>query len=103
MSSVGENYPVEEVEPLVVTKVDIVNPGSGFSSDDIISDNLGNVYNADIVGGAIIRVTPINTPDITELPRITVTSVSGSGAVLIPKLGKRPPQEGVTQVIDCIV
>ena len=103
MSSVGENYPVEEVEPLVVTKVDIVNPGSGFSSDDIISDNLGNVYNADIVGGAIIRVTPINTPDITELPRITVTSVSGSGAVLIPKLGKRPPQEEVTQVIDCIV
>jgi hypothetical protein len=103
MSSVGENYPVEEVEPLVVTKVDVINPGSGFTDDDIISDNLGNLYEADIVGGAIIRVTPINTVDITELPRITITSVSGSGAVLIPKLGKRPPQEEVTQVIDCIV
>lgn len=103
MSSVGENYPVEEVEPLVVTKVDVINPGSGFTNDDIVSDNLGNLYEADIVGGAIIRVTPINTVDITELPRITITSVSGSGAVLIPKLGKRPPQEGVTQVIDCIV
>ena len=103
MSSVGENYPVEEVEPLVVTKVDIINPGSGFTDDDIVSDNLGNLYEADIVGGAIIRVTPINTVDITELPRITITSVSGSGAVLIPKLGKRPPQEEVTQVIDCIV
>ena len=103
MSSVGENYPVEEVEPLVVTKVDVINPGSGFTDDDIISDNLGNLYEADIVGGAIIRVTPINTVDITELPRITITSVSGSGAILIPKLGKRPPQEEVTQVIDCIV
>ena len=103
MSSVGENYPVEEVEPLVVTKVDVINPGSGFTNDDIVSDNLGNFYEADIVGGAIIRVTPINTVDITELPRITITSVSGSGAVLIPKLGKRPPQEEVTQVIDCIV
>jgi len=103
MSSVGENYPVEEVEPLVVTKVDVINPGSGFTDDDIVSDNLGNLYEADIVGGAIIRVTPINTVDITELPRITITSVSGSGAVLVPKLGKRPPQEEVTQVIDCIV
>ena len=103
MSSIGENYPVEEVEPLVVTKVDVINPGSGFTDDDIVSDNLGNLYEADIVGGAIIRVTPINTVDITELPRITITSVSGNGAVLIPKLGKRPPQEGVTQVIDCIV
>ena len=103
MSSIGENYPVEEVEPLVVTKVDIINPGSGFTDDDIVSDNLGNLYEADIVGGAIIRVTPINTVDITELPRITITSVSGSGAILIPKLGKRPPQEEVTQVIDCIV
>ena len=103
MSSVGENYPVEEVEPLVVTKVDIINPGSGFTDDDIVSDNLGNLYEADIVGGAIIRVTPINTVDITELPKITITSVSGSGAILIPKLGKRPPQEEVTQVIDCIV
>ena len=103
MSSVGENYPVEEVEPLVVTKVDVINPGSGFTDDDIVSDNLGNLYEADIVGGAIIRVTPINTVDITELPRITITSVSGSGAILIPKLGKRPPQEEVTQVIDCIV
>ena len=103
MSSVGENYPVEEVEPLIVTKVDVINPGSGFTDDDIVSDNLGNFYEADIVGGAIIRVTPINTVDITELPRITITSVSGSGAILIPKLGKRPPQEEVTQVIDCIV
>ena len=103
MSSVGENYPVEEVEPLVVTRVDVINPGSGFTNDDIVSDNLGNLYEADIVGGSIIRVTPINTVDITEPPRITITSVSGSGAVLIPKLGKRPPQEEVTQVIDCIV
>ena len=103
LSSIGENYPVEEVEPLIVIRVDIINPGSGFNDGDIVSDNLGNLYNADIFGGSIIRVTPINTVDVTELPRITITSVSGSGAILIPKLGKRSPQEEVTQVIDCIV
>ena len=102
MSSVGENYPVQEIEPLVVTRVDVVNPGSGFSNDDIVSDNLGNQYELNIVGGAIVKVTPINTVDVTELPRITITSVTGSGAVLIPKLGRRQLQEGVTQVIDCI-
>ena len=102
MSSVGENYPVQEIEPLVVTRVDVVNPGSGFSNDDIVSDNLGNQYELNVVGGAIVKVTPINTVDVTELPRITITSVTGSGAVLIPKLGRRQLQEGVTQVIDCI-
>ena len=102
MSSVGENYPIQEIEPLVVTRVDVVNPGSGFSNDDIVSDNLGNQYELNIVGGAIVKVTPINTVDVTELPRITITSVTGSGAVLIPKLGRRQLQEGVTQVIDCI-
>ena len=102
MSSVGENYPVQEIEPLVVTRVDVVNPGSGFSDDDIVFDNLGNQYELNVVGGAIVNVTPINTVDVTELPRITITSVTGSGAVLIPKLGRRQLQEGVTQVIDCI-
>ena len=102
MSSVGENYPVQEIEPLVVTRVDVVNPGSGFSDDDIVFDNLGNQYELNVVGGAIVNVTPINTVDVTELPTITITSVTGSGAVLIPKLGRRQLQEGVTQVIDCI-
>ena len=102
MSSVGENYPIQEIEPLVVTRVDVVNPGSGFSNDDIVSDNLGNQYELNVVGGAIVKITPINTVDVTELPRITITSVTGSGAVLIPKLGRRQLQEGVTQVIDCI-
>ena len=102
MSSIGENYPIQEIEPLVVTRVDVVNPGSGFSDDDIVFDNLGNQYELNVVGGAIVNVTPINTVDVTELPRITITSVTGSGAVLIPKLGRRQLQEGVTQVIDCI-
>ena len=102
MSSIGENYPIQEIEPLVVTRVDVVNPGSGFSDDDIVFDNLGNQYELNVVGGAIVNVTPINTVDVTELPTITITSVTGSGAVLIPKLGRRQLQEGVTQVIDCI-
>ena len=44
LSSVGENYPVEEVFPLTVGRVDILNPGSGYENGDIVSDNLGNVY-----------------------------------------------------------
>ena len=103
ITSVGENYPTEDIEPVIVEDVDIINPGSGYTNDDIVSDNLGNIYELNTFFGVITKVTPINTVDITELPRITITSVSGSGAILIPKLGKRPPQEEVTQVIDCIV
>ena len=101
LSSVGENYPVDEVLPLSVGRVDIINPGSGYEEGDIISDNLGNIYSADIVGGLITKVIPRTVIETTELPRITVTSVNGSGAILIPKLGLRG-QGPVEEVIDCI-
>ena len=101
LSSVGENYPVDDVLPLSVGRVDIINPGSGYEEGDIISDNLGNIYSADIVGGLITKVIPRTAIETTELPRITVTSVNGSGAILIPKLGLRG-QGPVEEVIDCI-
>ena len=100
ISSIGENYPAPEVDPVVVDRVDIINPGSGYDNG-VVEDNLGNQYQVDTFNGAIIKVTPINTVDIVELPRIFLTK--GSGAILIPKLGKRPPQEEVKQVIDCVV
>ena len=100
ISSIGENYPAPEIDPVIVDRVDIINPGSGYD-DGVVEDNLGNQYQVDTFNGAIIRVTPINTVDIVELPRIFLKN--GSGAILIPKLGKRPPQEEVKQVIDCVV
>ena len=100
ISSIGENYPAPEVDPVIVDRVDIINPGSGYD-DGIVTDNLGNEYQVDTFNGSITKVTPINTVDIVELPRIFLKK--GSGAILIPKLGKRPPQEEVKQVIDCVV
>ena len=102
LSSVGENYPVEEVFPLTVGRVDILNPGSGYENGDIVSDNLGNVYSANIVNGLITKVIPRSAVETTELPIITVTSVNGSGAILIPKLGLRGLGGPVEEVIDCI-
>ena len=102
MSSIGENYPVEEVFPLTVGRVDILNPGSGYEDGDIVSDNLGNVYSANIVNGLITKVIPRSAVETTELPIITVTSVNGSGAILIPKLGLRGLGGPVEEVIDCI-
>ena len=101
--SEGENYPVEEETPYVVDSVTVVNPGSGYSDTDTVTDDLGNTYKAQIFAGSIISVTPINTKDITDIPTLTVQSDTGSGAILAANLDIRPEFTGeVKQVIDCI-
>jgi len=99
--SEGENYPPGEIVPRVVTSVSIINPGSDYSNDDVVVDDLGNEYETEIFNGAIVKVTPINTNDITDLPRLTVRTTTGSGVKLYPTLGERPPGE-LQQVIDCV-
>ena len=99
--SEGENYPPGEIIPQVVTDVSVINPGSGYSFDDVVIDNLGNEYETTIFNGAILKVTPINTNDITDLPRLSVRTTTGSGAKLYPTLGERPTGE-LQQVIDCV-
>lgn len=99
--SEGENYPPGEIRPQVVTNVSIINPGSGYSEGDTVVDDLGNEYDTTIFNGAIINVTPINIKDITDLPRLSVRTTTGSGARLYPTLGDRPIGE-LKQVIDCI-
>lgn len=99
--SEGENYPAGEIVPQVVTDVSVINPGSDYSSDDVVVDDLGNEYETTVFNGAIVKVTPINTNDITDLPRLTVRTTTGSGAKLYPTLGERPTGE-LQQVIDCI-
>ena len=49
---------------------------------DTVTDNLGNEYDVQISFGSILKVTPINSKDIDELPILTVNSSTGSGAVL---------------------
>ena len=99
--SEGENYPPGDIIPQVVTNVSVINPGSDYSPDDVVVDDLGNEYETTIFNGAIVKVTPININDITDLPRLTVRTITGSGAKLYPTLGERPTGE-LQQVIDCV-
>lgn len=101
--SEGENYPVEEVTPYTVSDVIVIDPGSGYEDEDTVTDDLGNTYQAQIFQGSIIKVTPINIKDITDIPRLTVQSNTGSGAILAANLDTRPEFKGeVKQVIDCV-
>ena len=101
--SEGENYPVDEVIPYVVESVTVIDPGQDFEDGDTVVDDQGNEYNVLIQSGAIIKVTPINSKDVTNIPVLEVISKNGSGAILAANLGERPPFDGeVKQVIDCI-
>ena len=111
MITEGENYPVvsdnsdainsDEVQIGVIDTI-IVEGGSGYE-DAVISD--GNTeYSVTIDNGKIISAIPINSIEITNLPKITVTSSTGSGAFIKPVIGKLPlsPQGEVLQIIDCV-
>jgi hypothetical protein len=101
--SEGENYPVTEFTPYTVSDVTVIDPGSGYEDGDTVTDDLGNTYQAQIFQGSIIKVTPINIKDITDIPRLTVQSNTGSGAILAANLDTRPDFQGeVQQVIDCV-
>jgi hypothetical protein len=113
MVSVGENYTVSFVEDQTsstqtsysVTRVQIVNSGNNYTSKDVVKDNKGNTYSIKVDNGRIVEVIPntlINIP-VTDLPIITVSSSTGTGAILKPILDDyRPPQGELKQVIDCI-
>ena len=100
--SEGENYPIEDGTPPIISDVTIINPGSGYEEDDTVIDDFGNKYDVKISFGSIVKVTPINSQDITDIPTLTVVSSTGTGAILKAKLDVRPePQGEVIQVIDC--
>ena len=101
--SEGENYPADEEIPYIVESVTVIDPGQDFEDGDTVVDDQGNEYNTLIQSGAIIKVTPINSRDVTNIPVLEVISKNGSGAILAANLGERPPFEGeVRQVIDCV-
>ena len=101
--SEGEGYPVGEEIPYIVDSVSVIDPGNGYEEDDIVTDDLGNEYKADIYLGSIIKVTPINSRDIDDIPTIRIKTATGSGAILSANLGIRKEFDGeVKQVIDCV-
>ena len=103
--SAGEFYPVDTPQsapPYAVIDVIVENPGSGYSNGDMASDNLGNTYDLIISNGQITSVKPININIISDLPKITISSTTGIGAILRPIIGVAPNPFPGTQgkVID---
>lgn len=97
--SEGENYSIGNIEEYSVLNVLIENGGSNYE-DAIITDNLGNFYNHQIVDGRISKVEPLNNV-VESLPILNVISNSGNGAILRAVLGS-PKFSGDTQTsIDC--
>ena len=97
--SEGENYSVGNIEEYSVLNV-VVEDGGNNYEDAEVTDNFGNSYNSQIVNGRIYQVTPLN--NITDsLPVLTVTSNTGSGAILRPLLGASKFTGELQTSIDC--
>ena len=100
MISEGENYSVGNVEEYSVLSV-LVEDGGGGYQDAVVTDNVGNTYDSQIVDGRIYRVTPLNNV-IDTLPVLRVTSNTGTGAILRPLLGAPKFTGEVQTVVDCV-
>ena len=108
-SDIEDYIPDDEKGP------NILDGGSGYDSDDIITDNYGNQYEINTDGdGSIIKINRVPVerdgelilefPSIIDALEYNIISKTGSGAVLRPRLRVRPEalQGVVKQVIDCI-
>ena len=86
-----------------VIKTHVINTGKDYGDDTVITD--GNTeYSVSISEGKIISATPINSIEIGNLPKITINSSTGSGAIIKPIVGRLPltPQGEIIQIIDCV-
>ena len=111
MISEGENYPVvsnnddainSDQIPMGVIATQIVSGGSDYV--DAVATDGNTEYSLTINNGEIISAIPINSVEITDLPKISVTSSTGSGAFIKPIIGRLPttPQGEIIQIIDCV-
>ena len=101
--SEGENYPVGDQPELSIIDVNIINPGSGYTDGDIVTDNIGNQYDITIQGGAIVKVKPISTIAVDGVVELSINSSSGRDALLYATIDERPEYQGeVKQQIDCV-
>lgn len=86
--SEGENYSVGDTKGYSIVDVYIENSGSNYE-DAEVTDNRGNNYDVQIANGRIYKVTPLNNNSISPIsvdyfPVLTVSSKTGSGAILRP-------------------
>ena len=97
----GENYPVSDQPEVVITDINIVNPGQNYNDGDTVTDNIGNEYDVTIQNGAIIKVRPLTNIAVEETVQLSINTQTGFDALIFATLGDRPDGE-VKQVIDCI-
>jgi len=110
MISEGENYPVEDafeedgtIREFTVTDTFVSYPGIGYSPDDTAVDDNGNEYSLTVNNGQIISANPINNVKVNTLPKITINTSTGIGALIRPIMGPFTPlQKEVISVIDCV-
>ena len=101
--SEGENYPVGDQPELAITDINIINPGSGYTDGDTVTDNVGNQYDVTIQGGAIVKVKPLTTIAVDGVVELNINSSSGRDALLYATIDERPEYQGeVEQQIDCV-
>jgi len=97
--SEGENYSIGNIDEYSIIDVIIENGGTGYK-DVVITDSVGNTYDSQIVDGRIYRVKPLNNV-IDTLPILTITSNTGTGAILRPLLGTVKVSGDIKTSIDC--
>ena len=107
----GENYPAidDSNAQYVVDHVAVVDTGEGYTQNDVITDNVGNVYTQVLDdNGRILNVIPPNPSlnnvvPVKDIPFFKIESSTGIGANIKPQLAPRPTYQGeIKQVIDCI-
>ena len=107
----GENYPAidDSNTEYVVDHVAVIDTGEGYTQNDVITDNVGNVYTQVLDNdGRILNVIPPNSSlnnivPVKDIPFLTIDSSTGVGANIKPQIAPRPSYQGeVKQVIDCI-
>jgi hypothetical protein len=87
MVSEGENYSIGNIAEFSVLKVLVEEGGSGYDDlTTVITDDLGNEYDYQIVDGRIYQVTPLNNI-VNSLPKLSIESDNGFGAILRPVVG----------------
>lgn len=112
--SEGENYSVGDIGKYSIVDVYIEDGGKDYK-DAEVTDNRGNTYDVQFDNGRIYKVTPLNNNSISPIPVdyfpvLTVSSKTGSGAILRPLFAtlddgtiQRLPGENTTvqTSIDC--
>ena len=101
--SPGTGYPVGNQEPSGVVDTVVQSSGIDYSTGDTASDDFGNEYELTIEDGRVISARPINSTEVSGLPRITVNSETGFGAVISPVFGSIFPPSTSQSQVDCLI